>query len=154
MNLLKNVKLTRVAVSYTSGDTDISEERVIDMAGFDGVMFVGLIGSAATTGYQFKVVPCHSSATGTTDMVPMSTAGYGAGTTAGTTLMEESLVVVDVYRPTKRYMSAIVDRDTGSTDVEIDGVIAIQYKNRYGPVSQSTSQYGVVASTVAVSPTT
>lgn len=155
MSLLKNSKITRMAVSYTSGSTDISEERVIDMAGYDGVMFVGLIGSAGTTGYEYRVVACHSSSTGTTDMVPMTTGGSAgavvAGTTVGTAAMEESLAVLDIVKPTKRYMSCIVDR--GTTNVEIDGVVAIQYNLRKGPVSQTTSQYGVVDDTLVVSPT-
>lgn len=152
MSLLKNVKVTRMTVSKTSGATDSTAERVLDMSGFDGVMFIGLIGSAGTTGFGWRLIPTHSSATSTTDQVKLTTGTGTAGTTAsGAAAMEESCVVLDIYKPTKRYMSVVVD--LASTNSEIDGVVAVQYALRKGPVSPTTTQYGTVYSAEKVSPT-
>ena len=153
-NLLKESEITVVHAGDTGlAATDIDCTSLVDMSGYESVMFITSVieTSAGCSTGTILMVPRHSavnsSTTGITDLG--STAQ--AGTTALTTSMWGEFVAVDVYRPTKRYMTVSLNK-TGADNVMVGPCIAIQYNPTYSPTSQSTSQE--IQSKLLQSPTT
>jgi hypothetical protein len=64
--------------------------------------------------------------------------------------MVDKLLVLDVQKPLKRYASAYLEQDAAANT----HILAIQYNNRVGAVTQDTSTYGIQDLAVAVSPST
>lgn len=149
IGLLHGCKYTMM-LSYTAaGTSDITPAVVIDTAGYEGVQFIASIGAVTATGRAI-IYPEHSAASASTSMVAMTS--YGSGTTSGTTAMGTKCIVLDLYRPTKRYVSAYIDRHTAN--VVVNSLIAICYGAKKQPVSQSTAANGVIDSDQYASPTT
>lgn len=137
MNHLTDVtRTTRVLNAVAAGTSD-QESAAVDMAGYDAVRFVALFG-ALTASQVTKLVIEHSDA-GDSGFVPIS----GATTAALADGDGNKMLIVDVSRPTKRYVRAVVDR--GTANAVIDGVIAEQYRPRTLPTSQPTSVKEAVA---------
>lgn len=151
MNLLNNVKLTPLVFATTQTTTDLQGTAVVDMAGFDGVLLIGMHSTTLTAAGICRMWPMHSDSTSTTDMVSCTDADYIVGSTNTTTDMAYSTFVIDVVNPTKRYVSCYVDLGGQASEPR---VLAIQYKNRNGAVEQSTGLYGVSDSVLVVAPTT
>ena len=152
MSLLKNVSFSYVAMTSTGaqGTTAIQAAKVLDMSGYDGVVWVAkFAANANSTGGESSLYHMHSDSTSTTDMVSV-TGTADIATQSG--VINQSLLVLDVYKPLKRYVSAYVTKD-GANAVGVD-ILGIQYKTRGGPVTQPTSSYGVGDSELTVSPTT
>lgn len=148
MNLLSNSQARNMIIQTTAGSSDLVGAAVLDMQGYEGVMWIAVV-DVVTAGGLVTLSHMHSDSTSTTDMV--SCTGTVAQTTANTTEDDDKLLVLDVYKPLKRYVSAKLDKATQTAETR---VIGIQYRNRFGPVDQSTEQYGVSDSAVYVSPTT
>lgn len=152
MNILDNAKFYNVA-PQTTGSTD-EQSVVIDSAGYDNVAWIATAdGNTNSTGGHSKLYHQHSDSTSTTDMVSCTGADYivEAATTA-LGFLDNTMMVLDVHRPSKRYVSAYLTKDsTNAFDSEIH---AILYNVERGPVTQPTSTYGVAASAFALSPTT
>lgn len=126
-NLMSGVKLTKVADHTTAGTTDV-ESSIIDMKGYEGVVFFTSLGTAAADNL-IKVQ--QDDANGAGGMADLT----GTGVTSGASPSNEDLWV-EVYRPTKRYVRAVVVIDTSST---CESVYALQYGARQFPVDNTTS---------------
>jgi len=149
MNLGYNAKYNWIGQASTGAPitTDFQAGAVIDMAGYDSVSIVALmdVTTAASSGVA-TLTYMHSDSTSTTDMVKSTGAAYVVSTTS----MVDKLLVLDVQKPLKRYGSATLETDaTNNTNI-----LAIQYNNRLGAVTQGTSTYGVQGIAVVVSPST
>ena len=150
MNLLLNESFNYIAMTSTGaqGTTSIQAAEVLDMSGYDGVTFVAhFAANTNSTGGESTLYPMHSDSTGTADMVSCTGA---AATQSG--VINQTTLVVDMYKPLKRYVSAYCTKD-GANAVGVD-ILAIRYKNRKGQVTQPTSTYGVGDSATYASPTT
>jgi len=150
MNLIKNIDAKTVILESTAGTSDLSSIAVVDMQGYEGCLFVGLLDTVTAAG-TVRMYPRHSDSTSTTDLVSCTGAAYIAGTTASTTSHDGQTILLDVYKPQKRYLGVYVDRADQASQIN---VVAIPYGNRKGPITQSTGVYGVLDPTLAVSPTT
>lgn len=131
MNLLKDIKITRVMNAVAAGTTDQNSSEV-DMQGWDGVMFIAAFGAlTATQVTQIKAQ--QDTATG------MAGAADLAGTLVGPLADGDGnkCLVLDVFRPQERFVRCVVDR--GTANAVIDGVIAIQYRGRKAPVTQGST---------------
>lgn len=152
MNLLKNSKIYEV-IAITSGNTDL-QSQVLDSAGYDGVLWAVVSGeNGNSTGGYSKLYHQHADSSASTSMVSCTGASYIAapGTTA-TGFLDDTVIVLDVNKPQKRYVSCYVTKDsTNSVDVIALGIL---YKTHKGPITQPTSTYGVAFSALAVSPST
>jgi len=149
-NMLTNAKFYNIA-PQTTGNTDEQAAEVVDMDGYDGVLLMATAaGNTNTTGGYSKLYVMHASSSETTSMVSCTgTAAIPATTAVG--FINSSLMLLDVVKPLKRYVSATITKDSTN---EFDSAIhAIQYNIRKGPVVQPTTLYGVIASAVYVSPT-
>lgn len=140
MNVLNSdVKITRVSNAAAAGATDVNCTSV-DMEGFDGVLFVALLGTLTAT----QVTALHAQ-----QSTDNSSFADLEGSEAGPLADGDSnkCLVVDVCRPAERYVRAVVDRATANA--VIDGVIAIQYRARSRATAHATS---VAFSTSVVEP--
>jgi hypothetical protein len=123
------------------------------MSGYEGAFIIGSVievTGGISTG-TFQMVPreasVNSSTTGISDLTSTAT----QGTTALSTGDKGKAVIVDVYRPEKRYLGVSLNK-TGAGKSMLGPVYAILYGNRAGVVSQSTSH--VIDSGTVISPTT
>lgn len=143
--LLEGIRITRVSNAVAAGSTD-SNGTAVDMGvdgGYDGVMFIALLGTltaSQVTALHAQQSSDNGSADDFTDIEGSEVGPMADGDS-------NKMLVLDVYRPTKQYVRPVVDRATANA--VIDGVIAIQYRGRKLPTSQAAS---VAASLALVSP--
>jgi len=145
MNLLKNMKIQEVLAPVAlADDTDENSDR-LDMANWDGVIFIIPITDSVATGVVTITVE-QNTADSDSGMAALS----GATATATCTVNDDlnnTLLIVEVYRPRERYVQCVVT--TGTANVAVGNMIAIQYRGRKAPVTQPAS---VQASTLVASP--
>lgn len=131
MHSLENaVKVTRVMNAVAAGTTD-QESSTVDMQGFDGVMFIAAFG-AITTNAVTSVKLQQGADSGGTDGADL----LGTGVTVADD-DDNQVVVLDVYRPTERYVRCVIDR--GTQNAVIDGIVAIQYNGRRQPTTHDSA---------------
>lgn len=129
--LTEFAKWTKVADHTAAGTTDV-ESASVDMAedgGWDGVVFFTSF-SVAAADNSLKVQ--QSSDDGSTDSFGDL---EGTGAVTGTSPSYED-IVVDVLRPTKRYVRAKAVVDTSST---VESIWAVRYRSRTRPVTNTVS---------------
>jgi hypothetical protein len=140
VNLLKNVKITPLINGSTLAATDVDSTVLIDMKGWEGCVFVGCpykCTGGGTTG-TYQMVPRHSSVnTSTTGITDLGSTAY-ASDTALSTGDHGKCFIIDINRPTKRFLGISVNR-TGSNLVGLGSVYAIQYTPHDAPISQTTT---------------
>ena len=154
MSLLENTMIHSMVASAT-GLANLESSQILDMDGYDGVMWVGTIsGNTNTTGGYATLIHMHGDSSGSMVGSTASTDMYVSNATTDEGALNNQVLVLDVYRPLKRYVSVTAGKD--STNAVEMGVIGIQYKSRTGPITQlgSTETYGVYASSLEISPTT
>lgn len=125
MNLSKEVKITKVKAASATGTTEVTSD-VVDMAGFEGVIFLTNIGSF-NAGNFLK---------GQQDtVVGMGTVQDLEGSKVVATANGET-VFLDIYKPKERFVRASVIR-AGATTV-LGEIYALQYSGRVSPVDNDT----------------
>jgi len=134
MNLLNEVKITRVANAAAAAQTEVLSS-VLDMQGYDGVMFVALLGDITATSVLTLTAKGNtaSSTSSPTPVTQVATAAF----TAGASDADNKVLVVDVFDPALRYVFASLTRTTANAVV--DGIIAIQYTAELRPTTQDAS---------------
>lgn len=126
-SLLKNVYIDQV-VARTADGQATTTSAAIDMADYEAAMCIIPIGVSAANG----VVTAHleqSSDDGSAD-------AYGdvEGTAVTATGSDDTVLVIDLAKASKRYVKVIVVTSTGNS--EIGPVLAIKYGPRCAPVTQ------------------
>lgn len=145
MNFLKNAKFSEVLAPVAAGSSIDSNSDILDMAGWDGVVFVVPITDSADTGVATLTIE-QNTANSATGMAALSGAAATA-TSAANDDLNNTLLIVDVYRPRERYVQGVVTSTTAN--IAYGNMIAIQYQGHKAPVTQAAS---VQASTQVVSP--
>lgn len=139
-SLLKNVKVTYVEGAAAAGQTELVSD-ILDMQGWDGAMFIALLGDVSDTSVLTLTVKGNSANDASTP-TPVS---QGAATfTAGASNADSKALIVDIGNPMLRYIFASLTRTTANAVV--NGIIAIQYNAAMKPTSQDAT---VIASTFA-----
>ena len=139
-SLLKDTLVTRVMNAVAAGTSE-QKSTVLDMQGFDSVMFVLLLGDvtiADVLTLTAKSNPTSSTTGGTSE------GAVAAQTDPDGTSEDNKVVVLDILRPTQRYIFADITRITANA--AIDGVLAIQYNAKSMPQTQGST---VLASALA-----
>jgi hypothetical protein len=121
--LSSRVKITKVEDHTAAGTTDVDSAGV-DMAGYEGVLFVGSFGTAAAS----NTLEAQQS----TDDASFSAL---LGTAVSSSTSDED-VWIDVFRPQERYVRVHAEIGTSST---LESIWAIQYGARSVPVDNTTS---------------
>lgn len=103
-NLLSRVKFVKVSDVAASATTDVNSS-ILDMAGFEGVVFLTSLSTANAT----NTIKVQQSATNATDdMTDLAGTEVSSGTT------DEDLIV-EVHKPGARYVRAVVSRGAATT---------------------------------------
>lgn len=133
-SMLKNVKVTPVAASSAAATTEVLTS-VLDMSGFDGVMFIALLGDVTATSVLTLTAKGNtaSSTSSPTPVTQVATAAFTADATSG----DDKALVVDVYDPALRYVFASLTRTVANAVV--NGIVAIQYKAEFKPTTQAAT---------------
>ena len=138
MQLSNEVKFTRCTTQQTAGTAD-QNGSAIDMQGYDGVVFITTFGTA-NDGNHLKAQQDENDDSGfgdAEDLAGTKTVSTGANNT----------VVLDVYRPQKRYIRAVGVLTASST---IGPIFAMQYKGRLRPEDNDVTD--TIASELLISP--
>lgn len=141
-NLSKDVKITVVSPAAAAAQTAI-DSSILDMTGYEGVMFIALLGDVTATS-ALTLTAKGNSANHLTVPAPVS---QGATTlfTAAAADADSKALMVDIYKPALRYIFANLTRTTA--DAIVGGIIAIQYNAKTKPTTQDAS---VIASKFAL----
>jgi hypothetical protein len=134
MSLLKNIKVTPVAASAVAAQTEVLTS-VLDMSGFDGVMFIALLGDVTATSV-LTLTAKGNTASSTSSPAPVTQVATSAFT-AGASDADDKALVVDVYDPMLRYAFASLTRT--EANAVVNGIIAIQYTAEYKPTTQAAT---------------
>lgn len=126
--LTDNVKITKLA-DHSAANTTAITSAELDMAGFEGVVFVSSFGTAAAN----NVFTLHQS------VAPAGEAASVALIASGTS--DEDVILDVQWNPAYRYAKVVATRGTSST---IESMWAIQYGAR------SKSQSSALSGTAAV----
>lgn len=136
-SILRDCKVVRCLNAVAAGTTT-EAGTAVDTRGYDGVVFVAALGALTATQVTSLKAQQGAQANGS-DAVDIP----GAATTAMADGDSNRLAVVDVRRPTSRYVRPVVVR--GTAMAVIDGVIAILYRGVTLPVVQDPTQVAVSA---------
>lgn len=134
MNLSKGIKITRAANSSAAAQTEVLTS-VLDMQGYDGVMFVALLGDITATSV-LTLTAKGNTASSTSSPTPVTQAATAAFT-AGASDADNKVLVVDIFDPALRYVFASLTRTVANAVV--DGIIAIQYMADLKPTTQDAT---------------
>lgn len=135
LSMLKDTKITRLKNSVTAGTSD-QDGSVLDMSGYDGVLFIAALGDVTDTSV-LELQVFGNTASSTSSPTPVELTADSATFTAGASNADNLLLVVDVIRPNYRYVFPRLKR--GTANAVIDGIIAIQYRGREVPVTQGAT---------------
>lgn len=145
MNLSKNVKVTQLLGYFAAGQA-VKKSAIIDMAGYEGCMFVSSFGTILDTGVI--AVDINGNTANATGGVKLA-GGATATVTAVTAALTSSAIVTDIYQPdpaTSRYLEVMITPTVANA--VILGVVAIQYNGKVKPEVNTQ----LLASSFAVSP--
>jgi len=142
-SLLKDTKIVRVANAAAAAQTDVTTS-VVDMAGYDSVMFVAALGDVTATSVLTLTVK-ENTANSTSSPTPASVTGGSCTYTAAASDADNKLMAVDVVRPAYRYVFAVLSR--GTANAVVDGVFAILYRSRSVPVTADSTVLASALST-------
>ena len=130
---LNKVKITRVINGTAAGTTPVNSS-VIDMQGFEGVMFIasfGAITATAVTGIKIQ----QGNASDGSDAIDLTGTALAILDTAS-----NKVLVSEIYKPEKRYLRVVITR--GTANAVVDGVVAQQFGARIAPPIHDSSVAG------------
>jgi len=134
MNLSKSIKVSVVEAAATAG-TAVLTTDVLDMSGYEGVIFMALLGDV-TASSVLTLTAKGNSANSVSSPTPVTQKATDAFT-AGAADADSKLLMVDVYKPPLRYAFATLTR--ADQNAVVGGIIAIQYGAHNKPTSQDAS---------------
>jgi predicted secreted protein len=121
--LSEEVKITTVA-AVAAGTSTITS-TALDMAGYDGALFIIRLGTPAADN-SVKITQCDTTGGSYADLT---------GTKVGDHATDTPLIV-DIKRPREQFLKYVVTRTTSTT---IDVALIIQYKSRNRGITQPTN---------------
>jgi len=134
-SLLKNCKIDYVGALVAAANNTDSNSTRLDMSGYDGVLFLCTITDSVATGVATLSVEANT-ADSDTGMAAITGASAAKTCTVNDDI-NGMLLIVDVYRPQKRYVQGV--RTSATANIAFGEIIAIRYKGRAAPVTQSTT---------------
>lgn len=140
--LTQNTKTLLAKTAVAAGTTDITDATAVDCAGYEGVRFIFAFGTI-TAGAATSVAACSldtSSPTPGTDDIA------GSKITVVDTA-DDTIVILDIHKPIKRYVRPFVKRAT--QNAVVNSIIAELYKPHTMPVTKDTT---VTAQNLLASP--
>lgn len=143
--LLSQIAVDRILSYFAAGVTKRTSS-IIDMAGWDGALFIADFSTIIEAG-TIDVAVEQNTSNSPTGMARLATTTAHT-VTAAQAALTASCIVVDVYRPQEQYLQAFIT--PAAQNAVITGITAIRYmKNGKMPVTQAAN---VLKSTKLVSP--
>lgn len=138
-HLIQNALVTRLAPDQSAATTFLLAAgtsdvgcTAVDTREYDSVMFIVLVGAIAAGGtVDIKA----QQSTDTTDGNFSDLAGTAATQLGDTD--DDKMVIIDIHRPTERYVRIFTTRTTANSDLA--GVIAIQYNAKDAAPTQGST---------------
>jgi len=144
--LSKNVDISIVNPPIANASNTDDNSSILDMQGYDGVVFIAPITDSTATGVAtLKAEQDDANADG--GMAALSGATATA-TSAENDDLNDKALVLDVYKPTKRYVQAVLTSSVAN--IAFGNVIAIRYRGSKCPVTQGAT---ILNHAAVVSPT-
>ena len=141
--LLTNLTLAYSAGAVASALNTNDDSNIIDMAGFEGVIFLSTIEDSVATGVASMIVEQNAANSGA-GMAALS--GAVATLTCGSTDdLNGKVLAVDVYRPKERYLR--VNRTSSVANIAFGSVTAIRYGQRVTPTPDTAATGDLVSVT-------
>lgn len=138
-NLLKNIKIDPIGALVASANNTDNDSKVVDMAGFDGCLFIAEV--ALMTSGGVAALTIEGIATDATGTGAALTGAVATITETASALYANSLLVVNVRRPQLRYLQAV--RTSTTQTVTFGPLIAIRYKGETPvPITQTVPAAG------------
>lgn len=132
MNLIKSTKITVANTGAAAGQTEV-DTSVLDMSGWDGVMFIASLGTVTDNSVLTLTVKGNTanSVTLPAPITQKATAAFTASASSNTAL------VVEVAKPVLRYVFAALTRT--AQNAVVNNIIAIQYIGKEQPTTQDAT---------------
>lgn len=130
-NLLNNVEFVSVENAAVAGTSALTTDT-IDMAGWTGVVFVAKLGDVTADSVLGFAAHDSDEASANFDDLEDPLAYTAAAADA-----DNKLLVLDVCRPTRRYVRAVLTR--ADQNAVVDGIWAIKYGPLEAPVTQGAT---------------
>ena len=133
MNFIDNIKMSRIENGAVAGTTTLTSD-VVDMQNFDNLVFLAALGDVLDTAVNILQAQ-HSDVgdgTGMTNIVA-SVVSW----TADATDADNKLMLLEIARPTKRFLRVTLARSIANT--VLDGIFAFQSNPAEAPVTQDVS---------------
>lgn len=143
-SILKNCQIDYVGALIANASNTDSNSTRLDMQGWDGVIFMTTITDSANTGVATLKIE-ENSADSDTGMTAISGATCSA-TDSGGDALNDKLLITECYRPRERYVQGV--RVSATANIAFGEIIAIRYRGRSVPVTQSTSTVNASATAV------
>jgi len=141
--LSQNIQVDQVLGYFAAGTTKRTS-AILDMSGWEGVLFIAELGTIIADG-TIDVFVDQDAANSTASMARLATTTAHTVTTANEALTQ-SCILVDVYQPLKRYVQCNIT--PAVQNAVILGITAIRYKGHKVPSGSVTA----LKSTVLQSP--
>jgi len=128
---LKDIEIREVGDPVgAANNTDSNSDR-IDMAGYEGVIFITVVTDSVATGVATLKV--EQNTTDSDAGMAQIAGASAAGTSAANDDINNKLLLVEVYRPRERYLQAV--RTSATANIAFGNVIAILYGKKKLPVT-------------------
>lgn len=138
MLLSKMLDVSRVMNAVAAGTSDQNSTGV-SMEGYNGVLFIAAFGALTAT--QVTLLKAQQS---DDDGVGDAYSDLEDSATAALADADgNKMLVIDIWKPKKKYVRATIDR--GTANAVIDGVIAIRYNARSVPTTFGSTVKELVA---------
>lgn len=135
MNLLKNLLIAYGGAAVAAANNTDDNSSRFDMAGYDGILFVTTITDSVQNGVATLTVEANT-ADSDSGMAAISGA-VATKTCAVTDDINGTLLIVDVYRPLKRYVQGV--RTSSAANIAFGEIHAIRYQGKKAPVTQGAT---------------
>jgi hypothetical protein len=131
MNLVPNVLISEAHAPIANANNTDANSDILDMSGYDGVVFIVPIEDSANTAVATLTV--EASTTNSDTAMAAITGAVATATDAGGDALNGKLLIVDVHKPLKRYVQAVLTSTVGL--IAFGTCIAIRYNGRKAPVT-------------------
>lgn len=138
----KDIEIREVLAPVSAGSSIDSNSDRIDMAGYEGVIFVTPITDSVDTGVATLTVEQNSSDSDS-GMAALSGA-VDTATSAANDDLNGQFLQVEVYRPRERYVQAVLTSATAN--IAYGNTIAILYGKKKLPITAHSTAAGTPAS--------
>lgn len=141
-NLLNAIMMTAVGSAVAAASNTDSDSTIIDMAGYEGVVFLTDITDSVATGVATMTVEQNDSNSGS-GMAALSGA-VATLTSAANDDLNGQFLAVDVHQPKERYLR--VNRASATANIAYGSVYAIRYGAKKLPIDFTDIANAVVVS--------